>query len=292
MRRITYLILIGAFALQTATTVGSARTANQQQKEVMTNASVIQLVKIGLGEAVIIQKIRQSDRNFDTSGSGLAELKAAKVPDGIIMEMMSPGAAGSTVSASAGPANGGNPNDPMSAHEPGIYLMEKSALAEMNPTVFQGTKANFLGTAITYGLKKTKMRAVVRGASANTVAATSRPEFYFYFDRSLSNNSYAMAGFLAFGASSPAEFTMVRMDQKKSSREAVLGEFNAYTSSTGARDKDIIEFAFEKLRPGVFKVVPKADLAPGEYCFYFAGTPAGLGFAGGKLFDFSVPSSQ
>jgi hypothetical protein len=176
----------------------------------------------------------------------------------------------------------------MSPHEPGIYMMEKGSIIEMNPTVFQGTKASFLGTALTYGLKKTKMRAVVRGASANTITYTARPEFYFYFDKALSNPGYAMAGFLAFGASSPAEFTLVKMERKSNTRETVLGEFNAYTSSTGARSKDIVEFTFEKIRPGVFKVTPRIDLTPGEYCFYFAGTPQGLGFAGGKIFDFSV----
>ena len=61
---------------------------------------------------------------------------------------------------------------------------------------------------------------------------------------------------------------------------------------TGARDKDIVGYAFEKIRPGVFKVVPKTDLAPGEYCFFFAGTPQGFGFAGGKVFDFSIPKPQ
>jgi hypothetical protein len=192
-------------------------------------------------------------------------------------------------SANSSTVSSSQPNNPLSAREPGIYLMEKSVLLEMNPTVFQGTKASFWGTALTYGLKKTKMRAIVRGASANVATTATRPEFYFYFDKSLSNPGYAMAGFLAFGASSPAEFTMVKMQGKSNSREAVLGEFNAYTSSTGARDKDIVEFTFEKIRPGAFKVTPRAELAPGEYCFYFTGTPTGLGFAGGKVFDFSVP---
>jgi len=48
------------------------------------------------------------------------------------------------------------------------------------------------------------------------------------------------------------------------------------------------DFSFENVRQGVFKVVPKADLEPGEYCFFYAGTPRGLGFGGGKVFDFSV----
>ena len=100
-----------------------------------------------------------------------------------------------------------------------------------------------------------------------------------------------MAGNLFFGlpATSPAEFMMVQMNVKQASREAVMGEFGAFTGvSMGARDKDVREYSFEKLKPGLYKVTPKTQLAPGEYCFYYAGNVTGLGFAGGKVFDFSV----
>jgi hypothetical protein len=255
----------------------------------LTNDKVITLVKAGLSTSIIVNKIRNSKTKFNTDTDELVRLQQARVSSDIINAMVEAASTAPDVRGGGGAAApAGDPNNPMSAHDPGIYLLEKSALLEMNPTVFQGTKASFWGTALTYGLKKTKMRAIVRGASANTATSNARPEFYFYFDKSLSNPGYAMAGFLAFGASSPAEFTMVRMQQKSNSREAVLGEFNAYTSSTGARDKDIVEYNFEKIRPGVFKVVPRSDLPPGEYCFYFTGTPAGLGFAGGKVFDFTI----
>jgi hypothetical protein len=79
------------------------------------------------------------------------------------------------------------------------------------------------------------------------------------------------------------------MNVKEASREAVMGEYGAFTGmSTGARDQDIREYSFEKIKPGVYKVTPKSNLAPGEYCFYYAATVVGLGFAGGKVFDFSV----
>lgn len=284
------IALIGALALFSSSFTTLAQDGGSSGAEVLTNEKVVTMTRAGLSSSIIISKIRSSKTNFNVSTDELIRLKQSRVPDDIINAMVeaSSSASYSTSRTVVGDATRTDPNDPMSPHEPGIYMLEKSALIEMNPTVFQGTKANFWGTALTYGLKKTKMRAVARGASANTVTSSSKPEFYFYFDRSLSNPGYAMAGFLAFGASSPAEFTMVKMEQKKNTREAVLGEFNAYTSSTGARDKDIVEFSFEKIRPGVFKVTPRGDLPPGEYCFYFAGTPQGLGFAGGKIFDFSV----
>lgn len=263
----------------------------QSQKEIMTNASVIGLVKAGLGEAVIIQKIRRSEPKFDTSDAGLKQLKAAGVSDNIIMEMMNSGVtvANAPPSPTSDPGVGisSNPTDPKSSHEPGIYIMSKDKLTELNPTVFQGTKMSWWRRAVDpTGLYKSKWRAVVNGSSANTQISETRPEFYFYFDKS-TNPTYA-SWWWFWTATSPAEFTMVRMDQKSKTREAVLGEFNSYKMSTGAPDKDIIEFSFEKIRPGAFKVVPKTNLAPGEYCFYYGATPQGLGFAGGKLFDFGV----
>lgn len=262
-------------------------------KEALTNVKVIELVKLGLSETIVVEKIRQSECNFDTSTSGLAQLKGAKVSDAIIMAMMNP------QNASAMPRSTTNVSSPATGalvppeiQEPGIYLNQDGSMSEINPTTFSGAKSSFFGTAMTYGIKKAKFRAIVRGSTANTIVNSKRPEFFFYFDRSNSNSGAAMAGFLAFGATSPAEFVLVEMSKKSNARESVLGEFNAFGSSMGARDKDIRELSFEKVKPGVFKVVPKVDLTPGEYCFYYAGTPVGLGFAGGKVFDFSVTSQE
>ena len=62
------------------------------KKEILTNSAIIELAQIGLSEAVITEKIRQSECSFDTSISGLKQLKAAKVSDTIIALMMNPNA--------------------------------------------------------------------------------------------------------------------------------------------------------------------------------------------------------
>jgi hypothetical protein len=68
-----------------------SRTRGSAQ-DVLTNDSVIGMVKAGLAESVIIQKIRASPRKFDTSTDGLIKLKAAGVPDKIVEAMISGGA--------------------------------------------------------------------------------------------------------------------------------------------------------------------------------------------------------
>jgi hypothetical protein len=51
-------------------------------------------------------------------------------------------------------------------------------------------------------------------------------------------------------------------------------------------DKAARGFTVEKLSPGVFKVMPQADLIDGEYGFY---NGAGVGPSGGaKIFDFGI----
>lgn len=298
---IRQLKILSLFLLALAlTTQSPAQSPGQGKapKEVITNASVIELVKLGLGESIIIEKIRQSECAFDTSIEGLKQLKAARVSDAIIQAMLAPKPSrpspdsrplgGSNFAVTPPASNSPKPSDADPQLQPGIYLQDKNGLREINPTTFSGTKGSYWGTALTYGIKKSRMRASVRGGSANTVIAQSRPTFYFYFDNSLASPGMAMSGMSFFGATSPAEFVLVKMDRKSNSREAVLMEFNSFGSSTGARDKDIQDFAFEKVRPGVFKVIPKESLDIGEYCFYYAGTPMGLGMAGGKLFDFSI----
>jgi hypothetical protein len=60
----------------------------QTKKETLTNASVIELAKLGFSDAVIIEKIRQSECRFDTSLEGMKQLKTVRVSDAVIQAML------------------------------------------------------------------------------------------------------------------------------------------------------------------------------------------------------------
>jgi hypothetical protein len=268
----------------------------QAKKEILTNDKIIQMVEIGLDESIIAEKIRQSDCQCQTDTASLAKLKTAKVPNSVIMAMLN--AASGNSSPNDGSGNSGksseNPKENDSGilgklQEPGIYVVDNGELKLIEPSVFSGTKSNFLLGAVTYGIKKSKVRATVRGKTANMAVSNSKPEFYFVFNPAYQNSGDAMTGlFWGMPATSPNEFVMVQMKVKDSSREAVMGEYGVWSMKTGASEKEIREYSFEKLKPGIYKVIPKENLATGEYCFYFASTVAGLGMAGGKIFDFSI----
>ena len=78
-------------------------------QEVLTNDGVVKMVKAGLPEAVIIQKIRSSERKFDTSTDALVRLKSAGVPDKVIEAMLGAPAAGTPSAAAPSPAAAGEP---------------------------------------------------------------------------------------------------------------------------------------------------------------------------------------
>lgn len=274
---------------------------SQTKPETLTNAKIIELIRLGLSEDIIIEKIRQSECKCDTSTNGLAKLKAAKVSDEIIMAMLN-GYSDSTTEnpgSSYGNADVQSNTATISSAEskalgkiaePGIYLFENDEMKQIEPSIFSGSKMNPLMSTLTYGVKKTKYKAKVRGKSANLQTSDSSPIFYFVFNPEYKRSGATMAGlFWGMPATSPAEFLLVEMQVKDNSRRAVLGEFGVWTGvSMGARDKDVREYSFEKIKPGIYKVTPKENLKAGEYCFYFGNNVTGIGIAGGKIFDFGV----
>jgi hypothetical protein len=280
------------FSCQFAITVNA-----QTKREVLTNAKIIELVNLGLGDGLIVQKIKQSECRCDTSSGGLKQLKAAKVSDEVIMAMlgnpandenMNPDNKNTAKKIDENTATTDQAKALKQIAEPGIYLFGDGKMTFIEPTVFSGSKNSILGSALTYGIKKSKIRAVVRGLSANLQITNSQPEFWFVFNPEYRDSGAVMAGnFYGYAATSPAEFMLVKMDQKKNSRETVIGEYGVFSGiSTGTPDKYVHEYAFEKVKTGIYKVTPKTKLENGEYCFYYASMTGGTG----KLFDFSLKS--
>ncbi len=257
----------------------------QSNNEAMTNASVINLYTKGLSPSIIVSKIKTSKTNFDVSIDSLLKLKDKQIPDEIINLMVE-------LSGNKSVEVVDDANDPNSNHESGIYYYKpvngKFEMLFMEPTVCSQTKmGGALATALTYGIAKTKMKAVLNGEMAQFQLNDSMPVFYFYFEnvsgQGLNNSSAWFSS-----SSSPNEFILMKMDVKKKSREFVTGSYGAYGgSSTGIDEKYKVDFTLERLKKGVYKVTPKTALIPGEYCFLYAGSVAFLG-ASGKVYDFRI----
>jgi hypothetical protein len=259
-------VVIRAGLRQQGTTPANGQPAAGE----LTNEDVVRLVKAGLGEEMIVLKIKQSKAAFDTSPEALIRLKEAGVSESLLRAMINPAA------SSAAPT-----------YEPGIYLEENGKLIQLEPTLFMQTKGNPLATGLTYGIKKTKFKAVAPSPHARVQTSQSRPVFHFYF-------SSGTGGFTSplMGATGPNEFLLVKLEEKKDRRELVVGEAR-YGVSMGVNKDAVRELSLEKLGAGRYKVMPQAELTPGEYCFYYATASSGpMGGAGGKLFDFRVAAAR
>jgi hypothetical protein len=85
-------IALGTVPLPGSQAAKSASRSGATAHRGMSNADVVQLVKAGLSQEVIITAIRQaSSRDFDLTPAGLVALKGGKVPDSVILVMQNPG---------------------------------------------------------------------------------------------------------------------------------------------------------------------------------------------------------
>lgn len=255
--------------------------------EILTNDSVVSLVKAGLGPETLVAKINATRGTYDTSTDALVRLKQAGVPDPVIAAMLDRSKSPVLAGAVADNSN----SDPMVPHSPGIYMLDPRGAGRMvhiDPTVSNQTKtSNILGYAFTYGLSSAKLKAVIPNATARVQAVGRRPAFYFYFNQSgplASMSDFNMT--YAAASSSPSEFSLIRFDQKRDHREAAIASLGFASAKMGVSDKARVAFTYDGIAAGVYKVTPSADLQPGEYGFVTS-MGAGTGMVA-RIFDFSV----
>src|ERR1035441_6206658 len=140
-------------------------------QDALTNESVVKMVKAGLSEGVILSMVKTQPAKYSVNPDKLIELKSAGVSDSIVAAMVERNAGAGPVAPNPTVATG-NPNDPMAPHDSGIYVYSNDRNGEYKMTVleqaaYQGSKTGgLLGTALTYGIKKAKMKAVIPGQHA------------------------------------------------------------------------------------------------------------------------------
>src|SRR5678815_3023093 len=88
-------------------------------EEVLNNASIIELQGLNLGDNVILEKIRTSKCDFDTSINGLKQLKAAKISDAVIQAMVASKSPAAPAMGSTMIAARGDLNNPLAPHPAG-----------------------------------------------------------------------------------------------------------------------------------------------------------------------------
>ena len=303
----SYLLVLIAWLALSQVSVAQNPAAPGGAK--MSVADVQDMIQAGLPEDLIIAKLKKQNNAFDLTPQQMVQLKKNGISDNIIKVMIDPTAvisapavitlvpgnraSGATpgvgVSDAAIEANVNNPDAP---HDSGIYLFTskdtQQIMIALERAATQGTKTGVLGAAFTYGLVKGKTRAVIPGPHASIRTGDQRPIFYFYFEEK--SAGLGKAGFGAQTVSNPNQFSLVKLEVKKDHRETVIGTIGFGSASSGTDSKSMIAFKADRLRPGAYRVVPTANMEPGEYCFM---SPSAAGAAGAAdMFDFSINQNQ
>jgi hypothetical protein len=280
-------------------------------QQVMNNGSVIKLVKAGLSEDLIITTINGAAGNYDISADGIIALKSAGASDKVIAAIVAKASTPTPVTRSpipvalppmpvasspvsqpalASPA-APDPNDPMSPHDPGVYLMTNGADGRPQLVFIDRAgaasirTANVAGAAFSYGIAKAKMKAEIPGPHAPIRARESRPVFYFYFPSAASVGGLGGNDIIT----SPTQFSIVHLEDKKDHRETAVAKVGLYSAHSGVDEKRETLFTSERLRNGIYKVTPNIDLVDGEYAFIAtSGTGKTLTNETVVIYDFGI----
>jgi hypothetical protein len=245
--------------------------------ETLNNDSVLALLSAGLGDEVVIAKIKTSPSAFELTTNQVIALKQKGISGPVLAAMISASAAPIQTAISV------DSPDPTVPHPSGIYLAGPTKMTRIESTTTrQARTSGMLGSMLTYGLAGMRVKAAINGAKARLSAFDRQPVFYFYFDQ-------AAQGLGAAGGAvtSPNEFSLINFETKADKREAVVGSVGIGGAKSGLRDKDQHDFSANQIAPGVYKIVPNEPLKPGEYGFISGAVGAGAN-ATFRVFDFTV----
>jgi len=253
-------------------------TSSAVAQEVLTNDSVISMVKGGLGEAVVLARIRSSPANFDTSTNSLLALKKAGVSDKVIEAMVSAprsgaAAAAPTLAAPSAAASAPSPSVSAAARNSAggaAATLPRDSIFHLNGANYVEMQPQVVEIEVSNAVFSSKSDVVLGGRRAEYRITDKQPQFYSYF--------------------APTEALLVKLKpgDKKNDRNLKMGSggYHPYGGSSrmGIRSEDRIAVKSEREANGFYRISPSSPLPAGEYGFIVLSGAT----AGGRMFDFGV----
>lgn len=265
--RYIWSYLFGAILL--APSIASADTFD--------NSSVIALSNAGLGDSVLLAKINNLPCTYDVSTDQIIKLSQAGVSSSVITAMVD-----RCVGASRAQGSNESSTDPLVKRTPGIYLQSAnasgSALKVIRPTNAGGVHTSGNGSLIFPFVAKLS----VPQQSAQTVAPSNTPVFYFYFE-SADSKTGDFGTSQSAAAQSPSEFSLVKFKSSSGQREMTIGKANMFNANVGIDPKNTIPFTVSELGDSIYKVNIANPIQAGEYAFVIR-----AGDSRYRIYDFKV----
>jgi hypothetical protein len=238
-------------------------------KSKLSNQDILDMVSMGLGDDVILEKIRTApETGFATDLESLKALKAAHVSDPVIRAMINPKAAAAAAApaASAAAPVTANPDVP---EDIGVYLKVRGKLVDVTPEVVGWKTGGALKSFATNGLNKGHVNGTIQGPKSALQIATNA-EFIIKCPE----------------GTAVTEYQLLRLDMKGDRREfrSVTG---GIIHSSGGAEKNAEKFDYEKVAARVFRI-KLPPLKKGEFGILPPGSTSGNVASSGKMYTFGI----
>jgi hypothetical protein len=264
--------------------------------EVLTNDSVIQLLKAGIDEDLIIAKIRDGQRNFDLSVQGMVALKEGGVSDRLLRIMMDPSKAtteaktapapkvsASSERTSAPPIPLAAPKEPPKTPEPpaakpdagfpteiGVFVKSGKEWVQIQPEVVVWQTGGMFKRFATAGIVQGDVNGRIKGIHSENVVKTPL-EFVIVAPEGVDI----------------ADYQLIHLRPLRDAREFRTVTGGIFSSSGGAT-RDAVEFEGTKAGSRTFSV-KLTEMDAGEYGFLPTSAAAAASSGNvGKMYTFQV----
>jgi hypothetical protein len=256
--------------------------------EILTNDSVLQLLKAGIDEDLIISKIRDSQHSFDLSVQGMVALKEGGASDRLMHYLMDPAkppepkAAATPARPIIPPAAAAPRESPKAAEIPaaksdpgfpkeiGVYVKADKQWIEIQPEAVVWQTGGTFKRFATAGIVQGDVNGRIKGVHSVTVVKVPL-EFVIVAPEGVDI----------------AEYQLIHLREQRDAREFRTVTGGVFSSSGGAT-RDAIPFENTKVLSRTFTVnLPMLD--DGEYGFLpTGGALPGSSANVGKMFTFQV----
>lgn len=253
------LMLPGLLGLQNSPGQATGPTS----QSMLTNESVVKLVKAGLLEDTIVSMIETQPGKYSLGADDVVALKQAGVSDKIIAAMVRK----PTTPAASAPVQPA----PAEVAEVGVYYKKADEWVQMMPEVVNWKTGGVLKSSFSYGVVKPDLNGLLKGDVSPTKMNTPL-EFLVYAPEGVEIT----------------EYQLIHLRTHKNTREFRTVTGGVFHASGGAA-RDTLPFEYKKTAVRTY-VIDLSSLTPGEYGFL----PPGSALSGhasaqlGKMYTFHL----
>jgi hypothetical protein len=240
-------------------------------QDVLTNDSIVKMVKSGLGENLIVSMVQGQPGKYSLNPDELVKLKEAGVSEKILAAMASKGSGSGNAAPGVAPPDvaSGDPDIPQGI-EIGAYYKKAGKWAEMLPEVVNWKTGGVLKHIATVGVVKGDVNGHIQGAHSRN-SLKSPIEVLIYTPEGVAIT----------------EYQLVHLHENPGNRE-----FRTVTGGVmhveGGATRDLIPFEGKKAASRMYKVV-LPSLGAGEYGLLPPGAYGSASSASiGKMYTFRL----